>query len=198
MASSNRGVDFITIDGGEGGTGAAPLVFSDHVALPFKFGMSKCSRSSRRPAFTSMWSSSVRAGSVLPDTGLFAFGLGCDMINVGREAMLAIGCIQAQRCHTDHCPTGVATQSHWLMRGLDPTSKSARLANYVVALRKELLRLSRACGVVHPSLITADHFDILDGRFGSKSVLELFGYDQEWCQPSQERRQEVERVMGGR
>ena len=59
----------------------------------------------------------------VPDSALFAFALGCDMINVGREAMLAIGCIQAQRCHTGRCPTGVATQSRWLMHGLDPRAQ---------------------------------------------------------------------------
>jgi glutamate synthase domain-containing protein 2 len=63
------------------------------------------------------------------------------MIGVAREAMFAIGCIQAQRCHTGHCPTGVATQNRWLMRGLEPTSKGARLANYLVTVRKELLML---------------------------------------------------------
>ena len=56
----------------------------------------------------------------MPHTALFAFALGADMVNVGREAMMAIGCIQAQRCHTGRCPTGVATQNPWLVRGLDP------------------------------------------------------------------------------
>jgi hypothetical protein len=65
-----------------------------------------------------------------PQESMLALGLGCDLINVAREAMLAIGCIQAQECHTGHCPTGIATQNRWLMGGLDPTSKAARLANY--------------------------------------------------------------------
>ena len=85
-----------------------------------------------------------------PETALLALALGCDMINVAREAMLAIGCIQAQRCHTGNCPTGVATQNRWLMRGLDPSSSRARAANYLVALRAELLALARACGVAPP------------------------------------------------
>ena len=67
--------------------------------------------------------------------------------------MLAVGCIQAQRCHTGHCPTGVATQSRWLTRGLDPTDKAVRLANYVAGLRGELVRLSHAMGAEHPSLV---------------------------------------------
>ena len=117
------------------------------------------------------------------------------MINVGREAMLSIGCIQAQRCHTGHCPTGVATQHPWLMRGLDPTLKSARLANYLVTLRKEVLALSRACGVPHPALVTADQLELLDDRFGAKTVAELFGYGRGFGLPSPTDCEEVRRLM---
>ena len=176
MTTSDRGVDFITIDGGEGGTGAAPLVFAEHVALPFQMGLSRVYRFF---AETGLHEDVVFVGSGrlgLPDRALLAFSLGCDLINVGREAMMAVGCIQAQRCHTNHCPTGVATQSRWLARGLDPTLKSARLANYVMTLRKELLMVSRACGVPHPALMTSKHFELLDGRSGGVTAEELFGY----------------------
>ena len=176
MAESNRGVDFITIDGGEGGTGAAPLVFSDHVALPFKLGMSQVYGEFER---ANMQDKVVFAGSGklgFPEAAFLAFGMGCDLVNVAREAMLAIGCIQAQRCHTGFCPAGIATQNKWLMRGLDPTSKSARLANYIVALRKDLLRLSRACGENHPALVTLDHFAILDTNSHAKQAVDVFGY----------------------
>jgi hypothetical protein len=118
------------------------------------------------------------------------------MINVGREAMMAIGCIQAQRCHTGHCPTGVATQNKWLMRGLDPSLKSARLANYVVTLRKELLQLSRACGVCHPAMVGGDHIEIVDGQFGSRSLYDLFGYEKGWALPSERDAREIEHIMG--
>ena len=178
MAESNRGVDFITIDGGEGGTGAAPLVFSDHVAMPFKLGMSQVYREFKR---TGMHDKVVFAGSGklgFPETGLLAFGLGCDLINVAREAMLSIGCIQAQQCHSGHCPTGIATQNKWLMRGLDPTLKAARLANYLLNLRKELLRLSRACGQSHPALVTLEHFSILDTNSHAKQAMDVFGYSE--------------------
>jgi glutamate synthase domain-containing protein 2 len=97
------------------------------------------------------------------------------MINVGREALLSIGCIQALKCHTNHCPTGIATQSAWLSRGLDPTLKSVRLANYVITLRKELLALTRACGATHPALVPPDQLEMLDDRFGAKTVAEIFG-----------------------
>ena len=89
---------------------------------------------------------------------------------------MAIGCIQAQRCHTGHCPTGVATQSRWLMRGLDPKSKGARAANYVVTLRKELLQLARACGVDHPAEVELERFEIVDNHFGIRPAAEVFGY----------------------
>ena len=147
MATTDRGVDFITIDGGEGGTGAGPLVFTDHVALPFKQGFIRVYREFAEAGIQNdlLFIGSGRLG--FPELSILAFSLGCDMIAVGREAMMAVGCIQAQRCHTGHCPTGVATQNRWLMRGLDPTLKSDRLANYIATLRKELLSVASACGV---------------------------------------------------
>jgi glutamate synthase domain-containing protein 2 len=146
MRQSKRAPDFITIDGGEGGTGAAPLVFSDHVALPWKLGFASVYRALAEEGVHEdvVFIGSGKLG--FPQTALLALAMGADLINVAREGLLAIGCIQAQQCHTGHCPTGIATQSQWLMRGLDPTLKSARLANYLVALRKDLLDLAHACG----------------------------------------------------
>ena len=177
MASGRRGVDFITIDGGEGGTGAGPLVFADHVALPFKVAFGRVHRIFVEEGVHEhvVFVGSGKLG--FPEAALFAFALGCDMIAVGREALLSIGCIQAQRCHTNGCPTGITTQNRWLIRGVDPTLKSARLANYVVSLRKEILALSRACGALHPALVHAGQLELLDGRFGSKTVAELFEYE---------------------
>jgi glutamate synthase domain-containing protein 2 len=196
MASTQRGVDFVTIDGGEGGTGAAPLVFADHVAMPFKRGMSNVFHEFVQ---LDMHQDVVFIGSGklgFPEAALLAFGLGCDMINVGREALLSIGCIQAQRCHTGFCPTGIATQNKWLMRGLDPNLKSARLANYLVSFRKELLRLCHACGFNHPSLITLDLFEILGEALQSTPATEIFDYQSEWSLPSAED-QEATRVWTG-
>jgi glutamate synthase (ferredoxin) len=177
MATTGRGVDFITVDGGEGGTGAAPLVFVDHMALPFKIGFARVYRELARAGVDR---NVVLIGSGklgFPDVALLAMALGCDMVNVAREAMLAIGCIQAQRCHTGHCPTGVTTQNRWLVRGLDPTHKAARLANYIVTLRKEMLQLSHACGVTHPALVGLDVFEVLDPGFAARSARDVFGYD---------------------
>jgi glutamate synthase domain-containing protein 2 len=129
-----------------------------------------------------------------PEQGTLALAMGCDLINVAREAMLSIGCIQAQQCHTGNCPTGVATQSEWLMGGLDPTLKAARLANYLLTLRKELLALSHACGEWHPSLVGLDRIELVDG-FKSVSAPELFGYQPEWGLPSADERAEIRALM---
>ena len=197
MATTDRGVDFIAIDGGEGGTGAAPLAFSDHVALPFKIALSRVYRefAQRDLQQDVVFIGSGKLG--FPETSMLGFSLGCDMVNVGREAMMAIGCIQAQRCHTGHCPTGVATQSAWLMRGLDPTHKAHRLANYVLTLRKELTYLSRACGVRHPALVVPDHFEILDDRFGSRNAQDVFGYEESWSLPAAEDQDVINEIMQG-
>lgn len=197
MSKRDRGVDFICIDGGEGGTGAAPLAFSDHVALPFKVGFSRVYRILAEAGIQEdvVFIGSGKLG--FPADAIVGFALGCDTINVGREAMMAVGCIQAQRCHTGHCPTGVATQNRWLMRGLDPTSKAARLANYVITLRKEVLQLSRASGAAHPGLLSGNMVEILDGRFGSSTLLEVFGYRSGWGFPSEADRREIVRVMEG-
>ncbi len=195
MATTNRGVDFVTIDGGEGGTGAGPLAFADHVAQPFKIGFAQVfsifaqNEIQERVVFVG----SGRLG--FPADAMLAFALGCDLINVGREAMMAVGCIQAQRCHTGHCPTGVATHNRWLMRGLDPKLKAARMANYLVTLRKEVRQLSHACGVRHPALITLEHFDVLDDHFGTRSATDVFGYPPRRSLPSALDRSRIEELM---
>ncbi len=198
MRDGQRGVDFITIDGGEGGTGAAPLTFSDHVSLPFKVGFARVHGifAERGVGDRVVWAGAGKLG--FPENALLAMALGCDMVGVAREAMLSIGCIQAQRCHSGHCPAGVATQNRWLVRGLDPTLKSHRLANYVVTLRKELSRLSRACGVVHPGLVTLDRIDLIQDSHTSRSASEVFGYQPGWGLPSErDTRQLVDLMVKG-
>jgi glutamate synthase domain-containing protein 2 len=196
MAATGAGPDFVTIDGGEGGTGAAPLTFSDHVALPFKVGMARVYPLFARAGLAEdvVFVGAGRLG--FPDAALTALALGCDLINVGREAMLAIGCIQALRCHTGHCPTGVATQSRWLMHGLDPELKSARAANYLVALRSEMLALGRACGARHPALVDPERIEVVSQRYASAPLREVFGYERGWPLTSAERRAGIDGLIG--
>jgi len=163
MADTGRGPDFVTVDGGEGGTGAAPGTFSDHVALPFRnaFPLVYDAFAQHDLHEKIVFFGSGRLG--FSTDAMVAMSMGVDMINVGREAMLAIGCIQAQRCHTGHCPTGVATQNRWLTRGLDPTDKAVRLGSYVTALHRELRTLTYAMGATHPSLVDPERVEFRSG-----------------------------------
>ncbi len=195
MASTGRGVDFVTVDGGEGGTGAAPLIFTDSVSLPFQLGFSRVYGAFAERDLADQVAF-VGAGKLgLPDNAVVAFALGCDMVNVAREAMLAIGCIQAQKCHTDTCPTGVATQNAWLAHGLDPALKSVRAATYVKTLRRDLVKVAEACGVEHPALISPDDVEVLDGRTASTPLREVYGYRPGWGLPSAHDREEIVRLM---
>ncbi|BCL17883.1 FMN-binding glutamate synthase family protein [Micromonospora sagamiensis] len=195
MRDTGRGVDFVTVDGGEAGTGAAPLIFTDSVSLPFQQGFARVYRTFAERGLHEQVVF-VGAGKLgLPDNAIVAFALGCDLVNVGREAMLAIGCIQAQKCHTDTCPTGVATQNPWLARGLDPTLKSVRAANYIRTLRRDLMKVAEACGVEHPGLIATDAVEMLDGRTASTPLAEVHGYRPEWGLPSAADREEIIRLM---
>ena len=160
MRQQDKGPDFITVDGGEGGTGAAPLLFADHVSLPFYDAFEVVHRAFHAVGLTGHVTFIGSGKLGFPAPAALALAAGADMINVGREAMLAVGCIQAQKCHTGHCPTGVATQNARLVRGLDPTDKSVRTARYIGALRHDLRALAHAMGHDHPAKITPDQITI--------------------------------------
>ncbi|TNM44113.1 FMN-binding glutamate synthase family protein [Nocardioides albidus] len=195
MSPRDRGVDFITVDGGEGGTGAAPLIFADSVSLPYRMGFSRVYGTFAELGLTDDVAFIGSAKLGLPDNATVAFALGADMINVAREAMLSIGCIQAQKCHTDHCPTGIATQNPWLVHGLDPVSKAERCAVYLRTLRKELTRVSAAVGVAHPSLITCADVDIFNGDYDARSLASVYGYKDGWGELGPDLRDQVIRLM---
>ena len=195
MAGTGRGVDHVTIDGGEGGTGAAPLVFADSVSLPFRHGFSRVYKIFAEAGLHErvVFVGSGKLG--LPENAVVAFALGADVVNVGREAMLSIGCVQAQKCHTDLCPTGVTTQNPWLAHGLDPALKSVRCANYIRTLRRDLLKLAEATGVEHPGLIGCSSVEILTGQVQATPLDAVYGYDPGWGYPSAADRADVARLM---
>lgn len=179
MVERNIGPDFISIDGGEGGTGAAPPSFANHVSLPFVFAFSQVYQIFKRKNLTDrvIFIASGKLG--FPSSALMAFSMGADLINVAREGMLSIGCIQAQTCHTNRCPAGVATQNKWLQAGLDPTLKSERFYNYVKTLRKEILEITHACGYEHPCQMTMDDVDMSMGDNNYTTTLRnIYNYDK--------------------
>lgn len=154
MVETNRGPDFITIDGGEGGTGAAPPSFADHVSLPWVYGFSLVYKLFQKKNLTErvVFIGSGKLG--FPGKAAMAFAMGVDCINVAREAMMSIGCIQAQICHTNRCPSGVATQSKWLQKGIYVPLKSQRLGQYFRTFRKEFIEITHAAGYEHPCQFT--------------------------------------------
>ena len=195
MSDRQRGVDFVTIDGGEGGTGASPLIFTDAVSLPFRLGFARVyAEFARRGLHEDV--TFIGSGKLgLPDNAVVAFALGADMVNVAREAMLAVGCVQAQKCHTGECPTGVATQNPWLAHGLEPVSKGERVANYVKTLRRDLLKVAESCGVEHPALIGPHDVEVIDNLADGRLLDEIYGYQPSWGYPSEADRAAISAIM---
>ncbi|MFI2742277.1 FMN-binding glutamate synthase family protein [Zhouia sp. PK063] len=167
MEKTGKGPDFITVDGGEGGTGAAPPSFADHVSLPFSYGFADLYQVFKNENITDriVFIASGKLG--LPARAAMAFAMGADCINVAREAMMSIGCIQAQVCHTNRCPSGVATQNKWLQNGIDIPLKSDRAAQYFKTFRKEFIQIVHAAGYEHPCQF--DMYDI-DVNMGDKNL----------------------------
>lgn len=143
--------DFITVDGGEGGTGAAPLEFSDSVGTPLNEGLSFVHNAlmgaNLRGEIRVIASARVNTGFQIATK----VALGADMCNAARAMMFAIGCIQALRCNSNKCPTGVATQDPELVAGLHVGDKSERVARYHKETVKSFFEVLGAAGLTRPS-----------------------------------------------
>ena len=149
--------DFIVVDGGEGGTGAAPVEFSDHVGAPLQEGLLL--------VHNTLVGSGLRgriklgcAGKVITAFDIVRMmALGGDWCNAGRGFMMALGCIQAQTCHTGNCPTGVTTQDPVRERALVVPNKAQRVFNFHRTTLLALKEMVQAAGLMHPGDITAHH-----------------------------------------
>ncbi|WP_010516638.1 FMN-binding glutamate synthase family protein [Croceivirga radicis] len=180
MKKTGKGPDFITVDGGEGGTGAAPPSFADHVSLPFSYGFTAIYRLFQERGLTQhiVFIGSGKLG--FPAKAAMAFAMGVDVINVAREAMMSIGCIQAQVCHTNRCPAGVATQSKWLQSGINVPLKSDRLAQYFKTFRKELLEITHAAGYEHPCQFNMEDVQVnVDDDYLSSDLRRVYRYQKD-------------------
>lgn len=157
MLSTGQAPDFITVDGSEGGTGAAPVEFADHVGMPMRDGL--------RLVHNTLVGIGLRdrvrigaAGKIISAFDIVrCLALGADWCNSGRGFMFSLGCIQSRSCHTDRCPTGVATQDPLLQRGLVVEDKAMRVHNYHFNTLRHLADLIGAAGLDHPSKIRAEH-----------------------------------------
>ncbi|WAC48035.1 FMN-binding glutamate synthase family protein [Asticcacaulis sp. SL142] len=152
--------DFITIDGGEGGTGAAPVELANHVGLPLVEGLSFVHNALVGAGLRDQ----VRIGASGKIVSAFDFcrahALGADFVMSARAFMFAAGCIQARSCHTNHCPTGVATQSKLRQRALVVSDKAPRVENYHRNTLKALAQMLEAAGLNHPRELKPWHLHV--------------------------------------
>ncbi len=147
MVLTGKKPDFITIDGAEGGTGAAPLEFSNHIGMPGQEAISFVSDLLRgydlKKDIKLIYSGKVISGFDI----VRALAAGADLCNSARAMMFALGCIQSLRCHNNSCPTGVATQNRHLEKGLDIDRKTSRVANFHKATIKSAVEMFAAIGL---------------------------------------------------
>lgn len=173
--------DFIIVDGSEGGTGAAPIEFEDHVGMPLTDGLMLVHNAlvgaGLRGRVRVVASGKVAAGNDIVKRII----QGADYTNSARAMMMAAGCIQAQRCHTDTCPTGVTTQDPRRMRALDVGDKSERVRRYQKATVDEAVRIMASMGAERPEQLTPDQLCQVIAPGVTESYADQFG----WLQPGQ-------------
>lgn len=161
--------DFIVVDGTEGGTGAAPVEFANHVGMPMVEGLTFVHNALRGAGIRD----DIKIGAAGKIVSAFdvarALSLGADWCNSARGFMFAIGCIQAQACHTNHCPVGVATQDPLRARALDVPSKSERVARFHRNTLKALGEMTGSAGLLHPGDFMPQHMMV---RQSDKKMIE--------------------------
>jgi len=170
--------DFIVVDGAEGGTGAAPLEFTDHVGSPLQEGLLLV----HNTLVGLNLRDRIRIGCAGKVVSAFdiarMLALGADWCNAARGFMFALGCIQAQTCHTGNCPTGVTTQDPRRQRALDPSSKADRVYHFHQNTLMALKELVQAAGLDAPGSITASHIVRRNSEHGVKLLANLLPFVQ--------------------
>jgi glutamate synthase (ferredoxin) len=157
MARRGDGPDWITVDGGEGGSGATYQEMADSMGLPVRSGIVEVDDSLRRHGVRERVKVIACGKLSSSDRIALALALGADAVAIARGLMISVGCIQAQRCHSNACPVGVATTDESLMRALVVDEKKWRVLNYVVTLRAGLTSLAAAAGLRSPSQLERRH-----------------------------------------
>ena len=165
--------DFIVVDGAEGGTGAAPVEFTDHVGSPLQEGLLLVHNTLRGVGLRDQIKIGC-AGKVVTAFDITRMmALGADWCNSARGFMFSLGCLQAQTCHTGHCPTGVTTQDPVRQQALVVPDKATRVYNFHQQTLHALKELIQAAGVNHPAEITAHHIVRRSGDHKVQSLAQL-------------------------
>ncbi|HTH94831.1 MAG TPA: FMN-binding glutamate synthase family protein [Rhodocyclaceae bacterium] len=158
--------DFITVDGGEGGSGAAPQALADHMSLSIDEALPRVVDALVEAGLKERIKVIAAGKLVTSARAAWALACGADFINTARGFMFSLGCIQALRCHTNTCPTGVTTHNEKLQRGLVVEEKYLRVAHYCNNMNREIDMIAHSCGLHHAREFTRDHVRIVqaDGR----------------------------------
>lgn len=164
MKQTGIGPDFITLDGGEGGTGASYQELADAVGLPIKSALPLLDFALRKNGVRDDVKIIASGKLFSPDRVAIALAMGADLVNIARPFMISIGCIQALRCQSNSCPVGVATTDPKLQRALVVNEKKYRVANYVIAMRRGLFRLAAATGIDSPKRFSKEHIIYKDEK----------------------------------
>jgi glutamate synthase domain-containing protein 2 len=157
MIETEVAPDFVTIDGAEGGTGAAPLELVNNVGLPMIDALSFVHNTLVGAGLRDKVKVAASGKIISGYDVCRAFALGADYVNIVRGFMFSVGCIQARACHTNQCPTGVATQSQWRQRALVVDDKAARVANFHHNTLHAVAEVVGAAGLTHPRELKPHH-----------------------------------------
>lgn len=166
--------DFISVDGGEGGTGAAPVEFSNSIGMPLRDGLSFVVDTLRGYALKEDIKV-IASGKIISGFHMArVFAIGADLCNSARAMMLAVGCIQALKCNRNTCPVGITTQNKSLYKGLNVQNKSLRVANYHNETVKSFVELLAAAGLTRPNDLKREHINRRVSMTYTMSYLQLY------------------------
>ncbi len=168
--------DFLTIDGGEGGSGAAPQALADHMAMSINEALPRVVDALIESGLRERIKVIASGKLVTPAKVAWALACGADCINSARGYMFSLGCIQALRCHQNTCPTGIATHVPRLQRGLVVEDKAGRVAAYTRNLNKEVEMIAHACGLRHAREFRREHVRIVQPNGQSVALNMLYPY----------------------
>jgi len=166
--------DFITLDGAEGGTGAAPMTLIDYVGLPISESLPALVDKLITYGLKKRVKVIASGKLVIPSAVAWALCVGADFVNSARGFMFSLGCIQALKCHENSCPTGIATHQPWLEHGLDPKNKADRVYHYVKNLEQEVGMICHSCGVSDPRELKRYHLRIVSEHGTSISLADVY------------------------
>ncbi len=161
---NTRGIDsapdFITIDGSHGGTGAAPMSLMDNVGMPLFESLPKVVNSLKEYKLKERICVIASGKLITPSQVAWALCMGADFVTSARGFLFSLGCIQALQCNKNTCPTGVTTHNKRLQKGLNPHSKSSRVAHYALNMEKEVAMIAHSCGVDNARKLDQQHVHI--------------------------------------